>query len=120
MQVFNNKFSVEYYIEAKYFSAPVRNNCIKIKDYQLKRYRQHQKTTHRKVLLAIGVGGNPDNPDNFYLVPIDSVRNEYIDLNTIKGFSLQDPHKTFGYRMKDYFQQEVFAKKESEGVSFRP
>lgn len=96
---------IDYYIECKYRSS-WNNGRVTLDDYQMKRYRQFQRDNHRKVLIALGVGGSPDHPDTFMLVPIDSMPG-----NSIYASNMQyivNPSSTeFVNYMYNYFT-EVF------------
>lgn len=47
---------IDYYIECKYRSH-WQNGNVSFEEWQLNRYRQFQRSNHRKVIIALGVGG---------------------------------------------------------------
>lgn len=75
---------IDYYLECKYRSKWDDNGEIRFEDWQLDRYRQFQRDNHRKVLIALGVGGKSSAPETFMIVPIDSIKG-----NTIKKIKTQ-------------------------------
>ena len=68
----HGKSEIDYFVECKYRSRWV-NGEVEFKDWQLDRYRRFQRDNHRKVIIALGVGGTPEAPATFMLVPLDSV-----------------------------------------------
>lgn len=106
-QTLYDNFRVKYWIECKYRSA-FKNGELDIDDWQIDRYKNSQRESHQKVLLAIGVGGSAASPSSFYLVPVDSIRGEKISPAFLSQFQLSDPHQNFAQRISDYFQKEVF------------
>lgn len=71
------KGTIDYYIECKYRSH-WQNGEVSFEEWQLNRYRQFQRSNHRKVIIALGVGGSPSSPTTFRLVPLDSIKHNSI------------------------------------------
>lgn len=106
-QKFSEDFKVRYWIECKYRSS-FKDGKLNIEAAQLQRYKEKQGETRQKVLLAIGIGGNPSSPVDFYLVPVDSVLNHEITPDYLSSFKLVDPSQNFKSRIETYFREEVF------------
>ena len=68
------KSDVDYYIECKYRSKWDDNGAVSLEEWQVQRYKEFQRGSHRKVLIALGVGGTPSAPAIFMLVPVDSIK----------------------------------------------
>lgn len=95
------KSEIDYYIECKYRSHWDEGK-VNFEEWQIKRYRQFQTKSHRKVLIALGVGGSPSSPNTLRLVPIDSIQNNYIrEIDT--QFALQPNTGSFIQYMNSYF-----------------
>lgn len=68
---------IDYYVECKYRSQ-WNTDAVTFEEWQLKRYRQFQHDSHRKVIIALGVGGTADALATLRLVPLDSIRDNTI------------------------------------------
>lgn len=92
---------IDYYLECKYRSN-WKDGAVTFEDWQFDRYRKFQKDNKRKVLIALGVGGTPDNPKTFMIVPLDSIQD-----NTIKQiktqYVVQPTSSSLIEYMNDYF-----------------
>lgn len=78
-------------IECKWRKSFNNQGYIEIaKPYQLKHYRKCQKQWHFPVFIALGVGGNGNNPENIYLIPLDAIRNYKIRENEVQRFKKAD------------------------------
>lgn len=105
------KSEIDYYIECKYRSR-WDNGAVTFEDWQLDRYRQFQRNNHRKVVLALGVGGSPSAPATFMLVPLDSVKGNSI--KQIKTeFAVESTPSALVEYMNNYFSK-VFSKAKSK------
>ena len=99
------------WVECKYRSGFDRADNITVDDYQLHRYRLIQRESRRKVLVAIGIGGKPDSPQSFYLMPLDSIEGENISRAALQQFLMSAPAENFAPHVADYFRNKVFQKK---------
>lgn len=106
-QKFSEDFKVRYWIECKYRSF-FKDGKVDIEAAQLQRYKEKQGETRQKVLLAIGIGGNPSSPSDFYLVPVDSVLNHDMTPDYLSAFKLENPSENFKSQIETYFREEVF------------
>ena len=106
-QKFSEDFKVKYWIECKYRSS-FNDGKIAIESLQLQRYKEKQGESRQKVLLAIGIGGQPHSPSDFYLVPVDSAVNHELTPEYLAGFKLPGSSENFKGRMESYFREEVF------------
>lgn len=106
-QKLSDNFNVRYWIECKYRKR-FKDGLIEIEEKQLMRYKKKQGETRQKVLLAIGVGNQPTDPADFYLVPVDSALREPLTQKYLEAFQLKDPSVEFQNRMETYFRDEVF------------
>lgn len=110
-QTLADGFKLTYWIECKYRNHFDGSNCIVIKNYQLSRYRQIQRESHRKILIAVGIGKEPSSPSQFYLIPLDSISGENISKEDLKAYFMSKPATQFAPRTADWFQNHVFKKK---------
>lgn len=62
----------EFWVEAKYRENLYNGKIEWCKPYQLTRYKKLSK--EQKVIIAIGFGGRPRNPNKIYLVPLEQIK----------------------------------------------
>lgn len=67
-------------VECK-FRKELYKNSFSINHDQLNRYRRYQYENHIDIYLALGLGGEPDNPEQLFLIPLDQLKSvNYYDL----------------------------------------
>ena len=94
--------TIDYYLECKYRSRWNNDGAVSFDDWQIDRYRKFQHDEHRKVVIALGVGGSSDAPETFMLVPLDSIQGNSI--NRIQTqFVCQPTSSDLVSYMNDYF-----------------
>jgi hypothetical protein len=54
--------------------------------YQLRRYQEFGENRGIPVFIVIGVGGKPDSPKYFYVVPLSEIKSNFINSNTLKNY----------------------------------
>lgn len=59
----SDRGQLDYWIECKY-RASLHREGFRLKDYQLSRYESIQRSSKRKIIVALGVGGAPDSPES--------------------------------------------------------
>lgn len=96
-----------FWLECKYRSNI--NNGFSLPDYQIKRYQVHQKSTRRKVLIALGVGNTPSSPATLYIIPLDSLH-ENLSLSSLSNYIIASPAQDSKNKIDDYFFNFVFSK----------
>lgn len=101
------KTTIDYYIECKYLSH-WNDDKIQFEKWQIDRYKEFQKDQRRKVLIALGVGGTPTNPQTFMLVPIDSIHKGTVRKIDTR-FAITPTTDNFVRYMNNYFTA-VFSK----------
>ncbi len=101
---------LRYWVECKYRSSLPANGFY-LKDYQSERYQKIQKETKRKVVVVLGVGGRPDSPDKFYVIPLDTIaRFKRVGHKFLPHYNLESPRANFTGHMSSWFFNEVFKK----------
>lgn len=101
------KSNIDYYLECKYRSDWY-NGSIIFEDWQIKRYRDFQSDSHRKVIIVLGVGGTPSKPATFMLVPLDSIKDNSIKKAWVSSYAIQPNTESLINYMDNYFS-DVFA-----------
>lgn len=102
------KITIEYWAECK-FRSSVPTSGFQLEDYQLKRYKEIQGSSRKKVLIVLGVGGEAASPDRLYVVPLDSLaRFKHIPQKYLDGYAVSP--SDFGLHVRNWFFNEVFKK----------
>lgn len=107
-QSFEGK-DLTYWVECKYRSSA--SGSVLIKNYQLERYRKIQSESHLKVFVAIGAAGTPSSPQDFFLVPLDSIHSERVEIADLRPFSINQNGPAVAKYIHNYFVYKVFQKK---------
>lgn len=80
------EFSRKFSVECKYKSNMVGGK-IEIEDRKFKNYKQYEQTSQIPVYLVFGIGGNPDDPKDLYLIPLSELQSNIINLETLNKHS---------------------------------
>ena len=108
------KSYVDYYLECKYRSD-WKDGAVRFEDWQIKRYRDFQRSYHRKVLIALGVGGSPSKPATLMLVPVDSIKDNSISQIWVTRFAVQPSSDALASYIDAYFDEVFTAAKVRKG-----
>ena len=74
-------------VECKWRSRFQENGFIKWSyPEQIERYYRYQKENDVPVFIALGIGGQPDHPQEFYLVPLFRLTKEFANKQYITEF----------------------------------
>lgn len=75
-EVVNSK--TPFAIECKWRSVFINEKIEWAKSYQFDNYRNYQKQKNIKVFVIIGVGGEPENPESIYVVPLSKINSIFL------------------------------------------
>lgn len=73
-------------IECKWRKSFFNNEIEWARDYQIKNYKKYAREVAVPVFIVIGIGGEPDNPDEIFIVPLDSVKNNVFTKSQLLQF----------------------------------
>lgn len=104
-----NDSRIEYWVECKYRSS-LHDGKFRLEEYQYNRYKEIQKESKRRIMLAVGVGGNPAKPDNVYLIPLSELPKYGLEASGVESFRLANPGRDFATTVEKYFRENVFRK----------
>jgi len=68
----------EFWVEAKYRSTYYEDKVEWCKPFQLKRYKEIDEEL--PVYITLGLGGEPDSPDQVFLIPLKDIPSSYTKL----------------------------------------
>ncbi len=107
----SDRGQLDYWIECKY-RASLHREGFRLEDYQLSRYESIQRSSKRKIVVALGVGGAPDSPEKFYLIPLDTLsRFKRVGHKFLPHYIIENPRQNLRNHMHDWFYNDVFKKK---------
>lgn len=104
-----SKSPIVYWIEAKW-RKKIGDSNFTLKQEQLERYKSTQSSTKRKVIVALGVGGEPGSPKAVYAVPVDSITEDGLSYEQLRSFYVRQPESNLIPHIGDWFFKEVFKK----------
>ncbi len=83
--------NVEFWVEAKYRENLFKGKIKWCTEKQFARYKKFGK--EEKVLIAIGFGGRPKNPEKIYLIPLRKIKYHGLYPNSIAEFEFTEKRK---------------------------
>jgi hypothetical protein len=89
----NEKFAVE----CKFRSDLYQGKLQWSKPDQLKRYRQYAEENSIPVFIVIGLGGEPDNPERMFCIPLEEAKYPGLYPSVFEQFE-RDPNKNFFWK----------------------
>lgn len=91
----NKKTNKEFFVEAKYRENLFQGKVNWCKEYQFRRYRKllDEMPARTPVIIAIGLGGRPDNPKQIFLVPLDEIKYNSLYLNFLDRYEFEEKRK---------------------------
>ncbi|MFT3845765.1 MAG: hypothetical protein QM725_11985 [Lacibacter sp.] len=82
----SNSAKARFAVECKWRADLVNNKIEWAKSYQLDNYRRFQQTERMPVFVVIGVGGQPNNPNDLYIIPLNEINSTYLNAYQLKKF----------------------------------
>lgn len=76
----------EIAVECKWRSDYMRGGIEFATESQFKRYQDFGKKRDIPVFIVIGIGGKPESPQYFYVVPIAEIKSNFINSSTLKNY----------------------------------
>jgi len=96
---------LEFYFESKsesfHFAVECKwrdhftNNYITLDKFQLENYRHYQQVTDTPTFIILGVGNNPRNPTNVYILSLSDVESEKFHEFNLEVFKRLSPYDNF-------------------------
>ncbi len=90
-----NKYEVEYFIECK-FRSQLPEGSLDLSTH-IDRYRRMTETEKfHRLIIALGVGGQPDNPDTLYMIPDECIPDDgIIEIENCDDFRCANTPESF-------------------------
>jgi hypothetical protein len=87
----DRKKNTEFWVEAKYREKLFEGKVVWCKPFQFKRY-QHLDN-NLPVIIAIGFGGRPRNPEKIFLVPLEDIKYNALFPRFLQDFEFEGSRK---------------------------
>jgi hypothetical protein len=84
-------------VECKYRSRYQANTVEICKTYQLENYRAYELNHKVPVYILLGIGGGPSLPDELFVIPLKSMRNNWMSKTEVAPFKKTNTDDTFFY-----------------------
>lgn len=90
--LFRNKVTgEEFWVEAKYRENLYKGKIEWCSKYQFKRYKKISNNAN--VIIAIGFGGRPKNPESIYLIPLQAIEYTGLYPNQLTEYEFKENRK---------------------------
>ncbi len=89
----------QFSVECKWRSIFDKGGLEFASEKQLENYRKFQKKKEIPVFIAIGVHGEPSNPEQLYVVPLDEIESNFIAMDQLKKH-WKSPKSSFFFNIK--------------------
>ncbi len=98
-----DKFEVEYYIECK-FRSQLPNDTLDLSTHIDRYRRMTESQKFHRLIIALGVGGQPDNPDTLYMIPDECIPDDgIIDIEDCEDFRCATTQKDFISHLQRFY-----------------
>lgn len=89
-QISRNNIHLTFAIECKWRTRlkTYSKNITQVNKFQLSHYQAYGDTHNVPVLLALGVGGQPDSPESLYLIPVHAIEKDQTPLGFIERYKI--------------------------------
>ena len=93
-------FSTKFAVECKYRHGLFNGGIDLAKERQIQHYKKFEIERKMPVYIALGLGGNPDDPDELFLIPLKNLNANKISHKNLSRFR-KDTNKQFFFDVKD-------------------
>ncbi|OQY03658.1 MAG: hypothetical protein B6I20_04630 [Bacteroidetes bacterium 4572_117] len=73
-------------VECKYRSSYYKNGIEWAKQTQFNNYRKFEQDYNMPVFVAIGIGGNPNNPEELFIIPLNNIKDTFLHNNFLTKY----------------------------------
>jgi hypothetical protein len=88
--------SADLAVECKWRRSAYKNKVQISGPEQLQRYKKFAKDRKMPVFIALGLGGTGEQPNDLFVIPVESLHSETVNLDEIRGFK-KNPERKFFY-----------------------
>lgn len=92
-------------IECKYGSNYYKNAIHWAENHQIENYKKYANSVGLQVFIVIGVGGNPQNPNEVFIVPLSNVKSTTLHKSVLETYRRKESMSNFYWRSEDQFLQ---------------
>jgi hypothetical protein len=91
---------IPFAVECKWRSNFINREIEWAYPEQLKRYREYQDDECIQVYIIIGIGGEPINPGQVFIIPLEEISNSILYANSLNDYKKHDPQEMFFLKRK--------------------
>jgi hypothetical protein len=93
--------NLKFAVECKWRSRFVNDRVLWATNGQLERYHQYMSTTSLPVFIVIGIGGEPAQPEELYIVPLSRMKYSSARRDYLQPYKRVDVSRSFFYDLTD-------------------
>ena len=82
-------------VECKYRSGFYQNSINWAQGYQFDNYKKYAASIKVPVFIVIGVGGQPEDPAELFIVPLQEMKNTTVTKDVLSSYKMEDKKKHF-------------------------
>ncbi len=94
------KVNVDFAVECKWRQGFLKNEVEWSYAQQIERYNQFSREKNLSVFVAMGIGGEPDAPEQMYIVPLEKLQKPSVSFDELKLYRRQDPKRNLYWDTK--------------------
>lgn len=95
------KVDVDFAVECKWRQGFLKNEVEWSYAQQIERYNQFSREKNLPVFIALGIGGEPDSPEQMYIVPLDKLQKPSVSFDELKIYRRQYPDRNLYWDTKE-------------------
>ena len=78
--------TTKFSVECKWRTKLSEDGAVFVKEKQLERYKDFEKKQKHPVFIAIGIGGKAISPEQLYIIPLQVIKNNLINIKKMNKY----------------------------------
>ncbi len=100
--VFSHKEMKENFaVECKWRKSFYKNGIEWAKEKQIEVYQKFQKEKNMPVFVILGIGGEPNSPENLFILPLSAIQGIFLSTDNLKPYQKLSIDKNLFFDAKD-------------------
>lgn len=87
-------------VESKWRKSYFKNGIQWARKEQIYNYKRYSEKNNIPVFVVIGVGKNPENPEDVFVIPLDDLREPFLTLDFLAKYRRLDKNKYFFFDLE--------------------
>ncbi len=97
----NQNINENFAIECKWRKTYYKNSIEWAHNYQIKNYREYTDKLNIPVFVVIGVGGEPNKPNEIFIIPLSKLESNTISKDELKPYKRKTVDENFFWDFKE-------------------